>query len=200
MARYKGPKDRLSRREGVDLFGKGAKLTRVNIPPGQHGPKGRRGKPSQYNRQLREKQKVKRLYGTLEKQFKRYVDEALKSKENTADVLFSQLERRLDNVCYRLGFAATRPQARQMVSHRHVMVNGKKINVPSYLVKVGETITLSAKAIEIPSVKKMIERKDIKVPSWLKRKAAAGRIERVPNLEDVSEPISAPDIIEFYSR
>ncbi len=200
MARYRGPKDRLSRREGIDLFGKGTKLTRINIPPGQHGPKGRRGKPSQYSQQLREKQKVKRLYGILEKQFKRYMDEALRSKENTADVLFSQLERRLDNVCYRLGFVATRPQARQMVSHRQVMVNGKKINIPSYLVKVGETITLSAKAMEIPSVKKMIEKKDVKIPSWLKRKAAAGRIERMPNLEDVSEPISAPDIVEFYSR
>src|SRR3972149_2260831 len=131
MARYTGPKDRLSRREGFDLYGAGAKLTRLTVPPGMHGPRGM-GKTSRYGRQLREKQKVKRLYGVLEKQFRKYVDHALKSKGNTGEVLLSLLEKRLDNVVYRLGITPTRSAARQLVSHRHVFVNGKKVNIPSY--------------------------------------------------------------------
>jgi len=200
MARYTGPKDRLSRREGFDLFGKGAKLTRLMVPPGVHGPKGARRRVSQYGRQLREKQKVKRLYGVLERQFKRYVAEALKSKANTADKLLSLFERRLDNVVFRLGFAPSRPAARQLVSHRHILVNGKKINIPSYQVKVGETIGLTSTAIEVPAVKKLLEIKEPKIPDWLQRKAAVGKIKRQPVTDDVSEPISTQDIVEFYSR
>lgn len=201
MARYTGPKDRLSRREGFDLFGKGAKLTRLSVLPGVHGPRGARGRgPSQYGRQLREKQKVKRFYGVLERQFKNYMKKALESKGNTGDALFNLLESRLDNVIYRLGFANTRPQARQLVSHRHVFINGKRVNVPSYQVKVGDTITLSAKAMEIPPVAKLIKSKDVKVPGWLKRKAAAGKMEREPVREDVVEQFNEADIIEFYSR
>jgi small subunit ribosomal protein S4 len=198
MARYTGPKDRLSRREGFDLFNKGAKLTRLNVPPGMHGPKGTR-KPSQYGRQLREKQKVKRLYGLTEKQFRRYVTSALKSRGNTGEKLLSLLERRLDNTIYRLGFAPTRPAARQIVSHRHVLVNGKKVNIPSYMLKVGETITLDAKAIEIPAVKKLLG-DEHKIPQWLQRKAAAGKVVKDPVGDDVTEPISVQDIVEFYSR
>jgi small subunit ribosomal protein S4 len=200
MARYTGPKDRLSRREGFDLFGKGAKLTRLMVPPGVHGPKGTRRRVSQYGRQLREKQKVKRLYGVLERQFKRYVAEALKSKVNTADKLLSLFERRLDNVVFRLGFAPSRPAARQLVSHRHILVNGKKVNIPSYQVKVGETIGLTSTAIEIPAVKKLLEVKEPKIPDWLQRKAAVGKIKRQPVTDDVPEPISTQDIVEFYSR
>ncbi|MCK4588446.1 30S ribosomal protein S4 [Candidatus Woesebacteria bacterium] len=200
MARYTGPKDRLSRREGFDLFGKGAKLTRLMVPPGVHGPKGARRRVSQYGRQLREKQKVKRLYGVLEKQFKRYVAEALKSKVNTADKLLSLFERRLDNVVFRLGFAPSRPAARQLVSHRHILINGKKVNIPSYQVKVGETIGLTSTAIEIPAVKKLLEIKEPKIPDWLQRKAAVGKIKRQPVTDDVPEPISTQDIVEFYSR
>lgn len=199
MGRYTKAKDRLSRREGVDLFGKGSKLTRVSTPPGVHGPKGTR-KASQYGKQLREKQKVKRMYGIYEKQFRRYVDEALKSKENTVNVLFSQLEARLDNVVYRLGFTNTRMQARQLVSHKHVLVDGKRVNIPSYQVRVGDSIGLSTKAIEIPSVKKNLEKKDVKIPSWLVRKAVVGKINKLPTMDDVVEPVSAQDIIEFYSR
>ena len=131
MARYTGPKDRLSRSEGFDLFGKGAKLTRLTVPPGVHGPKGSRRRPSRYRLQLREKQKTRRLYGVLEKQFKGYVGKALKSKGNSGEVLLSLLEQRLDNVVYRLNFAPTRPAARQLVSHRQVFVNGKKVNIPT---------------------------------------------------------------------
>ncbi len=130
MARYTGPKDRLSRREGFDLFGKGVKFTRLNVPPGMHGPKGTR-MLSEYGRQLREKQKAKRLYGILERQFRNYVNEAMKIKGNTGEKLLSLLEKRLDNVVFRLGFAPTRSLARQIVYNRHVLVNGKKVNIPS---------------------------------------------------------------------
>lgn len=198
MARYTGPKDRRSRREGFDLYGKGAKLTRLTVPPGVHGPKGSRRR-SQYNIQLREKQKVKRMYGVLERQFKNYVKKAFKSKGNTGERLLSFLERRLDNVVYRLGFAPTRPAARQLVSHKHVFVNGKKVNIPSYRVKVGETITLTKDAQEIPAIKKQLQ-EDVNLPSWLRRKAVAGNIKKQPTLDDIDEPISIQDIVEFYSR
>jgi small subunit ribosomal protein S4 len=199
MARYTGPKDRLSRREGFDLFGKGAKLTRLAVPPGVHGPKGLKSLSS-YGKQLREKQKAKRLYGVLEKQFSNYVSQAMKIRGNTGEKLFSLLERRLDNVVYRLGFAPTRPAARQLVSHRHVLVNGKKVNIPSYLVKSGESISLSSVGMEIPATKKLLAEKNVKIPTWLKRKAAVGIVEREPGAEDVVEPISIQDIVEYYSR
>lgn len=202
MARYTGPKDRLSRREGFDLFSKGAKLTRLNVPPGVHGAKGAVKTLSQYGRQLREKQKVKRYYGVSEKQFRKYMEIAFNSKGTTADSLFELLESRLDNVIYRLGFAKTHPQARQLVSHRHVYVNGKRVNIPSFIVKVGDVITLGEKAIEIPVVSKLIKDKEIEkaVPAWLERKAAAGKIVRKPNREDVPEPFVESEIVEFYSR
>jgi small subunit ribosomal protein S4 len=200
MARYTGPKDRLSRREGFDLFGKGAKLTRLNVFPGVHGPKGIMRAPSQYGRQLREKQKVRRFYGVLEKQFRKYMEESLKTKGNTSDTLFALLETRLDNTVYRLGFAETRPQARQLVGHRHVFVNGKKVNIPSFHVRPGDTISLSAKAMEIPSVAKLLSSEDITTPAWLERKAAVGKVLRVPTREDVIEPFVEHDIVEFYSR
>ncbi len=199
MARYKGPKDRLSRREGFDLFGKGAKLTRLTVPPGVHGPKGTR-RQTQYAKQLREKQKVKRMYGVMEKQFRNYVSKASKSRGNTGERLLSLLERRLDNVVFRLGFVPTRPAARQIVSHKQVFVNGKKVNIPSYQVKKGDTITLTKTAMEIPSTKKLLQEKDFKIAGWLKRKAAAGKIARDPVMDDIAEPISTQDIVEFYSR
>lgn len=200
MARYKGPKDRLSRREGFDLFGKGSKLTRLLISPGMHGQKRMRSQ-SQYGKQLREKQKVKRIYGVLEKQFRKYVNNALKSKSNTGEELLSTLESRLDNVVFRLGFTSNRPSARQIVSHRHVLVNGKKLNIPSYQVKIGDTITLSSKAINnIEDVKKVLSQKEPKIPGWLRRKAVVGEVLRKPKLDDIVEPISMQDIIEFYSR
>lgn len=199
MARYTGPKDRLSRREGTDLFGAGSKLTRLTVPPGMHGPRGSRA-PSQYGRQLREKQKVRRMYGVLERQFRRYIEEALKSRGNTGEMLISLLERRLDNTVYRLGFAPSRPAARQLVGHRHVLVGGKKVNIPSYQVRVGETISLSPKAIEIPHIKKLLQDEDIKLPGWLMRKAIVGKVSSLPKREDVAESISEQDIVEFYSR
>ncbi len=200
MARYTGPKDKLSRREGFDLFGKGAKLTRLTLPPGVHGPKGTRGRGSQYGRQLREKQKVKRMYGLTEKQFARYMTQAFKSKGNTKSKLFELLESRLDNTIYRLGFAASRTQARQMVSHRHIMVNGVRVNIPSYSVRAEDAIALTTKALKIPKVSELLKSKEIELPSWLKRKGGAGKVVRRPIREDVTEPIEDQDIIEFYSR
>ena len=199
MAKYNGPKDRLSRREGFDLFGKGAKLTRLSILPGMHGQKRMRSQ-SQYGKQLREKQKVKRIYGVLEKQFRKYVNIALKSKGNTTEVLLTLLETRLDNVVFRLGFTSNRPSARQIISHRHVLVNGKKLNIPSYNVKISDTIMLSSKAVNIEDVKKVLSQKEPKIPGWLRRKAVVGEVLRKPKLDDITEPISMQDIIEFYSR
>lgn len=198
MARYTGPKDRLSRREGFDLFGKGSKLTRLTVPPGFHGPKGI-GKMSQYGQQLREKQKIKRLYGVYERQFRKYVMQAVKSKGNTGNKLLSLLERRLDNVVYRLGFAPTRPAARQYVSHKHILVNDKKVNIPSYQVKIGDTISLGKTATEIPAIQKKMS-EDLKLPNWLKRRAIIGKVVGIPVADDVPEPISIQDIVEFYSR
>jgi small subunit ribosomal protein S4 len=198
MARYTGPKDRLSRREGFDLFNKGSKMTRLTVPPGIHGPKGTRA-GSQYGRQLREKQKTKRLYGLLEKQFRKYVEDALRTRGNTGETLLSLLERRLDNTIYRLGFTPTRALARQVVSHRHVLIDGKKVNIPSYQVRKGETITLSAKGMAIPAVKKMLS-EEAKIPTWLLRKGPVGKVEGLPKRADITEPIGEQDIVEFYSR
>ena len=172
MARYTGPKNRLSRSEGVDLGMKtpgskahAALLRRLNVPPGQHGPKGRRRKPSDYALQLREKQKARRLYGVLEKQFRTYFAEALKDKGNTGEKLLQQLEQRLDNIIYRLGLAPTRAAARQLVAHGHVLVNNKKVSFPSYLVQPEDVMTLKTKAFNIPSVKKLTEEKDTVLPA-----------------------------------
>jgi small subunit ribosomal protein S4 len=200
MGRYTGPKDRLSRREGIDLFGAGAKLTRLLVLPGVHGAKGQRRQPSQYGKQLREKQKVKRLYGVYERQFSNLVEKAMATRGNTADKLFSLLERRLDNVVYRLKLAPSRPAARQLVSHCHVLVNGGKVNIPSYQVKLNDTISLSGKALEIPFIKKIVAEKDLVLPAWLERKAAVGQVKKFPQMSDVTEPDSAQDIIEYYSR
>lgn len=199
MARYTGPKDRLSRREGFDLFGTGLKLTRLTVPPGVHGPKGTRNS-SQYGRQLREKQKVKRLYGLLEKQFRKYVEAALKSRGNTGEKLIGILEKRLDNVIFRLGFAPSRPSARQIVSHGHVLVDGKRVNIPSYELKVGQTVGLDAKGMAIPVVARLLKSEEIKLPAWLEKKAAVGKVAREVKREDIIEPISEKDIVEFYSR
>ncbi len=199
MARNTGPKDRLSRREGFDLFGTGLKLTRLTVPPGVHGPKGTRGS-SQYGKQLREKQKVKRLYGLLEKQFRKYVVASLKSRGNTGEKLIGFLEKRLDNVVFRLGFAPSRPSARQIVSHGHVLVDGKKVNIPSYELKVGQTVSLDAKGMVIPTVAKLLKNKDLTLPAWLEKKAAVGKVAREVKREDIIEPISEQDIVEFYSR
>ncbi len=197
--RYTGPKDRISRREGFDVFGAGTKITRLETPPGVHGPKGAKGS-SQFGKQLREKQKVKRMYGLMEKQFRAVAEEAFKSKGNTGEALLTSLEKRLDNVVFRLGFAPSRPAARQLVSHRHVLVNGKKVNIPSYKMSLGDVVSVDAKGLAIPENKKSFDNADHVVPAWLERKAAAGKFSVEPKREDITEAINESDIVEFYSR
>jgi small subunit ribosomal protein S4 len=206
MARYTGPKNRLSRREGIDLGMKtvGSKahaslLRRQNIAPGAHGQKGKR-KTSDFGLQLREKQKVKRLYGMMERQFRRFFKIAKKWRGNTGNKFLQFLECRLDNTVYRAGLAPTRALTRQMVSHGHVFVNGKKVNIPSYLVQENQVITLSAKGLEIPAVKKMLDDKTFNIPKWLERKGPVAKVLRLPEREDIVEDINEQLIIEFYSR
>ncbi len=206
MARYTGPKNRLARRENQDLGLKtvGSKshaslLRRLNVPPGMHGPKGR-PKTSEYGQQLREKQKVKHMYGILERQFRRYYERAKKWKGNTGEKMLQFLESRLDNTLYRMALAPTRASARQLVSHGHILVDGKKVNAPSYEIKTNEVITPNTKALEIPVVKKLLDTKDIKIPDWVERKGPAGRIVRLPERTDVTDDINEQYIVEYYSR
>ena len=191
MAHYVGPKNRLSRKEGVDLFGRGHKLRRSTQIPGQHGAK-RTKKVSDYGRQLREKQKVRRMYGIMEKQFRRMFEQASRVKGNTGEALLQLLEERLDNVVYRLGLVPTRNMARQVVSHGHVKVNSRKLNIPSYRVKVGDEISLAESLVR--------QRENIVVPGWLDRQGIMGRVAVYPSRSDVPESISEQLIIEFYSR
>ena len=202
MARIIGPRNKRARRIGEDLglTTQADKLARrLNIPPGQHGQKGRR-KPSGYATQLQEKQKVRFIYGLMERQFRRYVQQALKSRGNTGATLLEQLERRLDNTLYRLSFAPTRAAARQLISHGHVTVNNQKISAPSYQVKVHDIISLKSKALAMPTVKQLLADKDRSLPKWLDRKAAVGKVTRLPQRDDISEPITEQFIVEFYSR
>lgn len=201
MARYTGPKHRLCRAEGVALCGSPkCPVIRKNAgPPGQHGQKGRR-KPSEYGIQLREKQKVKRMYGVLERQFKNYFKSAVSKKASTGEVLLQILETRLDNVIYRLGLASTRPQARQLVSHGHVQVNGKRVTIPSYNVKIGDVIALSPKAANLDFIKKLAAEKDQKLPSWLSRQATVGKVNTMPKREELEADINERLIVEYYSR
>lgn len=199
MARYTGPKHKLARREGLNIIGKSSQSLdrRLNITPGIHG-KRRARKLSEYGIQLREKQKLKRIYGLLERQFRNYVREAQKKKINTEDALIQELETRLDNVVYKLGFGKTRYQARQMVSHRHVFVNGKKINIPSFGVRDGDVITISSK-FQTDEIKARLE-ENKEVPSFLERNNFTGKLIRKPNKEDVANPVNYQLVIEFYSR
>lgn len=206
MARYTGPKNRLARREGTDLNLKtpGSKshaqlLKRLKIVPGQHGQKGRR-KISDYGSQLREKQKVKRMYGLLEKQFRKYFEIASRTPQNTGEALLTLLERRLDNVVYRLGLAPTRTAARQFVSHRHVMVDNKYISIPSFMTRPNTVISLRPKIMETPLLRKILEEKNPNVPVWLTRKGPVGKVEKIPLRADILEDINEQLIIEFYSR
>jgi small subunit ribosomal protein S4 len=206
MGRFTGSKNKLARREGEDLGLKtaGSKahtslLRRLKIQPGQHGQKRGR-KPTDYGKQLREKQKVKRMYGIMEHQFKRYYQEAAKTKGVTGEALLSYLERRLDNVIYRLGFAPTRASARQLVRHGHVLVSDKRVDIPSYKVAIGDVISLKQKSTKIPTIVKMLSEKTHVVPSWLQKKAIAGKITSLPKREDISEGIEEQLIVEFYSR
>ena len=202
MARYTGPKHKLARREGMNVLDKNSASLkrRLNIPPGQHGRK-RHSRLSEFGLQLREKQKVKATYGLLEKQFKGLIDTASKQKGDTGEILMSLLERRLDNFVYRLGFAKTRTMARQLVSHGHILVNGKKLNIPSYSIKIDDVIALSPKIKKSFNVAKILEEgKDLETLSFIKKKKEEGKLVRIPKKDDLQVPFNLHLIIEYYSR
>lgn len=208
MAKYTDAKCRLCRREGVKLFLKGARCYSPKCPiekrggqiPGQHGKKQGRPRLSGFGIQLREKQKAKRFYGILETQFHRYYEEAIKSRQNTGEVLMRLLETRLDNLVYRLGLTLSRSLARQLVTHGNVLVNGKKIDVPSYSVKPGQIIAVSPRGAKINFVIEAQKVEDVVLPSWLSRKAVVGKLERFPSRDEINSEIKENLIIEFYSR
>lgn len=208
MARYTGPLCKLCRREKIKLFLKGPKcvsdkcpVSRRAYPPGQHGQ--RRGKLSDYGMQLREKQKVKRIYGILEDQFRLYFRRAEKSKGVTGEMLLQFLERRLDNVIYRLNFAFSRREARMIVGHNHVYVNDKRINIPSYIINKGDVIRLKMRDKQKKILKDTVELlKDRAVPQWLVQDAEnfVGTVAELPKREDVGFPIQERLIVELYSK
>ena len=211
MARYTGPVCRLCRREGIKLFLKGDRcftekcaIEKRNYAPGQHGKGGRvKTKLQGYGLQLREKQKVKRLYRMQEGQFGLTFDRAAAEKGVVGEVLLSKLERRLDNVIYRLGFGASRDQARQLVRHGHVKVNDKKVNIPSYQVEEGDVVSLGSRAAKNAQVTASVEAvKGRGVPKWLELDAAGmkGRVLSMPARDDVNFPIQEQLIVELYSK
>jgi small subunit ribosomal protein S4 len=202
MARPIGPRNKIARRIGVDL---GLKTNtkslerRIAITPGQHGKKGR-GKQSDYAIQLMEKQKAKAIYGILERQSRKYYLIAAHEPQGTGEAYLTLLERRLDNCVYRLGFAPTRRAARQLVAHGNVIVDGKKMSIPSYQLKEGQTVTLSTNGLAIPYIKEAIAREGYVSPNWLERKAAVGKMVRKPVREDFTDSINDQLIVEYYSR
>ena len=209
MARYKDAVCRLCRREGTKLFLKGAKcfmdkcpVEKRNFPPGQHG-KDRKPKIVGYGLQLREKQKAKRMYFAQESQFRNYFEKAAGSKGVTGEILLQQLERRLDSVVYRLGFAVARRQARQLVRHGHIAVNGRKVNIPSFQVSVGEEISVregSRKLSILEAAKEFASHQT--APSWLDidRDNYKGRVQSLPRREEINLPVNEQLIVELYSK
>ena len=207
MARYIGPKAKLSRREGTDLFLKSARRSldskcKLDVKPGQHGMKSG-ARTSDYGNQLREKQKVKRMYGILEKQFRRYFAEAERRKGNTGDNLMQLLECRLDNVVYRMGFAASRVEARQLIGHGHFTVNGKKVDIASYIVRVGDVVAVKEKSRQSNKFAEIAEALASKsIPAWLDVDKAnlSGKVVALPTREDIDIPITEQLVVELYSR
>ena len=208
MARYKDSVCRLCRRENLKLFLKGERcytdkcaIERRNYPPGQHGQA--RKKFSEYSIQLREKQKVKRMYGLLEKQFRRTFAQAARTKGITGETLLVLLERRLDNVAYRLGFAGSRAEARTLVRHGHVLVNGHKVNIPSYIVRVGDEVSVKEQSRQIARVLSAMEGVQRRgVPDWVEvtPEAFAGKVKALPLRADLTMPINEKLVVELYSK
>jgi small subunit ribosomal protein S4 len=207
VARYTGPVCRLCRREGLKLFLKGSRcftekcaIERRNYPPGQHGLG--RSKRSAYGEQLREKQKAKRIYGLMEGQFRRYFERAEREKGVTGENLLRLLERRLDNVVFRLGFAASRAEARQVVRHGHVLVNGRKVSLPSFLVKVGDQVQLRPTSGLQERVAENLSAGRGQVPQWLELAAPEKRgvVRSLPLRDDIQIPVQEQLIVELYSK
>lgn len=208
MARYIGSECRICRRENIKLFLKGERcftdkcaVERRNYAPGQHGQG--RSKISDYGLQLREKQKLRKMYGILERQFRGYFKMAERQKGVTGENLLQILERRLDNIVYRMGFASSRNLARQLVTHRHFKVNGRNVNIPSYLLKVGDAVEIKKKERKIPQVLESIARMEGKgLPPWLEfdREKLRGRLINLPTKEDIALPIQEQLVVELYSK
>ncbi len=208
MGRYRGSVCRLCRREGLKLFLKGERcytdkcsVERRAYAPGQHGQSRR--KPSEYGIQLREKQKARRIYGVMEKQFRNYFKKAERKKGVTGEILLQILESRLDNIVYRLGFASSRNEARQLIKHGHFRVNGNKVDIPSYLVEAGDEISVREKSRSTPRFKELWEIAEQRtLPDWLQLDVDnwKGRVIRLPSREEIDVPVSEHLIIEMYSR
>lgn len=206
MARYLGPKLKLSRREGTDLFLKSGvraidSKCKLETAPGQHG--ARKGRLSDYGLQLREKQKVRRIYGVLEKQFRNYYKEAARLKGNTGENLLQLLEQRLDNVVYRMGFASTRAEARQLVSHKAVLVNGRVVNIPSFVITPEDVVVIREKSktqVRIIAALELAEQRE--KPTWVEvdGKKMEGNFKRLPERSDLSADINEQLIVELYSK
>jgi len=207
VARYLGPKAKLSRREGTDLLLKSARRSiadkvKFDSKPGQHG-RTSGARTSDYGLQLREKQKVKRMYGVLEKQFRRYFEEADRRKGNTGANLLSLLETRLDNVVYRMGFGSTRAEARQLVSHKAITVNGKPVNIPSFMVKVGDVVAVREKSAKQNRVVEALQlAQQVGMPAWVEVNAdkAEGVLKAVPDRDQFAADVNESLIVELYSR
>src|ERR1035437_1114969 len=200
MARYTGPKHRLLRKEGVNLLDKSSQslMRRLSTPPGIHGKKRKR-RLSEFGLQLREKQNAKTTYGLLEKQFKKIVQTVQGKKGDTKELIVGLLETRLDNLVYRLGFAKTRYMSRQFVSHGHILVNGKKLTIPSYQVKINDIISLSEKMQKNTQVLELAKEEPVILP-FIKKQGLLGKLERMPKMEDIQVPFDLQLIIEYYSR
>jgi small subunit ribosomal protein S4 len=203
MARYTGPKSKISRRYGVALFGPSKALERKNYPPGMHGPKGARRKQSEYASALAEKQKLRFQYGLMERQFRRYFETALRKRGVTGETLLQMLETRLDNVVYRLGFANSRSAARQMVSHGHVLVNNRNVNVSSYNLKAGDVVTIKDRPTSRRLATRNLELTQIQpIPDWLvaDKDQFQGKITRIPTREEIAPIVNEQLVVELYSR
>ncbi len=203
MARYTGPKTRISRRFGVPIFGPSKALERKNYGPGMHGPKGSRRKQSEYAIALAEKQKLRYQYGLLERQFRRYFQTALTRRGVTGEILLQLLETRLDNVVFRLGFANSRSAARQLVSHGHVTVNGRKVDVSSFNVRAGDVVAIKDKPASRQLAAKNLELTQIvPVPEWLtvEKESFSGRVGRIPTRDEIQPIVNEQLIVELYSR
>jgi len=202
MARYRGPKTKISRKFGEPLFGEDRSLEKKNYPPGQHGNTKRRGKKSEYAIQLMEKQKAKYTYGILEKQFRNIYNKANKGKGITGELLLQLCESRLDNVVYRLGIAPTRRSARQLVSHKHITVNGNLVNIPSFSVKEGDMVAVREKSKSLSSIAESISRQSSNRFKWLEwdDKSLSGKLIMYPDRESIPENINEQLIVELYSK
>lgn len=201
MARYTGPKTKIARKFGEPIFGEDKVFAKRNFPPGQHG-QNRRKKTSEYGTQLREKQKAKYTYGVLERQFRNLFEKAARTKGITGEVLLQLLESRLDNVVYRLGLASSRPAARQLVLHKHINVNGKNVNIPSYRVMPGDVVTVREKSKSLEVIADSVSGFNHSKYPWIEwdNSIMGGKFLHVPAREDIPETIKEQLIVELYSK